>query len=212
MPCMTQEKSINDELDAAVAGMTDRKRAFIFKLAAGAAPAEAAIAAGYSPKTAHVKASQLSNSPDVAAALAIIKKRELARLEDEYKISRDRVLRQVAVGAFPDVRKLFREDGSPKSIHELDYETSCMIAGIEVAEKYEGSGEDRVFVGHVIKYKLADRRGYVDMLMRHLGEYEQDNAQAGAAAANALTTLMGQMQGSSLPIVRDVRAQDVIDV
>lgn len=209
---MTQETCIPSEIEAALAGLSDRRRTFVLKIGEGMTGREAAIAAGYSAKTAHVQGAQLSAIPEIAAAIAVVKRREIDKLRDEYDITRERVLRQVAVGAFPDVRKLFREDGSPKSIHELDYETSCMIAGIEVVEKYEGSGEDRVFVGHVIKYKLADRRGYVDMLMRHLGEYEQDNAQAGAAAANALTTLMGQMHGSSLPIVRDVRAQDVIDV
>jgi hypothetical protein len=101
--------------------------------------------------------------------------------------------------------------GSTKKITELDYETSCLIAGIEVMDKYEGSGEDRVFVGQIIKYKLADRRGYLKMLMRHLGEYEKDNSQSGVAAPNAPTTLVTQMRGSCLQVVRDVRHAEVID-
>lgn len=207
---MTQQ-IITSELESAISGLTRMQRAFVLAYASGKAAGPAAAEAGYSARTADQKASALLKDPQIANAVAVIKRQETARLYDEYAISREKVLRQVAIGAFPDVRRLFREDGSPKSIHELDYETSCMIAGIEVIEKYEGSGEDRVFVGNVIKYKLADRRGYVDMLMRHVGEYEIDNRQSGAAAANAITALVSQMRGSSLQVVKDVR-DGAIDV
>lgn len=204
-------ETITPELESAINVLTRMQRAFVLEFASGKPAGQAAVDAGYSARTADQKASTLLKDPAVANAVAVIKRQETARLYDEYSISRAKVLRQVSIGAFPDVRKLFREDGSPKSIHELDYETSCMIAGIEVVEKYEGSGEDRVFVGNVIKYKLADRRGYVEMLMRHLGEYEIENKQVGAAAANAITALVSQMRGSSLQVVRDVR-EGAIDV
>jgi phage terminase small subunit len=183
--------------------LNKRQRAFV--LAYLADPKRegkaAAVKAGYSAKTGDVIASRLLKVPAIAAEIAAVVAEERRSQADEFAITREKTLRQTAIGAFFDTRKLLNHDGSPKPLHELDYETASQIAGFEVLEKWEGSGKDRVFVGNVLKYKLADRKGYVEMLMRHVGAFEADNGQAGKATANALSALLGQMRGSSLPIV-----------
>ena len=39
-------------------------------------------------------------------------------------------------------------------------------------EVYEGSGENRKFVGYIKKYKIADKKGALDSLGKHLGLFE----------------------------------------
>lgn len=76
-----------------------------------------------------------------------------------------------------DPRKLFREDGSPKPVSELDDDTAAVLAGLDVHEEYAGSGEDRVFIGYTKKYKLADKNAALEKLFKHHGLYEHDNQQ-----------------------------------
>jgi phage terminase small subunit len=84
------------------------------------------------------------------------------------EISADRVLNEIAKLAFMDPRKFFNADGSPKEITELDDDTAASLAGMEVEEVYEGRGQDRKFVGHVKKFKLADKGINLERLGKHL--------------------------------------------
>ena len=88
----------------------------------------AAIAAGYSSKTAYVAASRMLRKVKVQALLKQLMEERQQRLD----ISADRILQQLARIAFFDPRKLFNSDGSLKNIAELDVDTAAAIAGIEI--------------------------------------------------------------------------------
>ncbi|WP_130861446.1 terminase small subunit [Bacilliculturomica massiliensis] len=128
---------------------------------------QAAIRAGYSPKTAHSQGQRLLKDVDVAN---YIKQRQ-KQLQKKTEITQERVLAEYAKLAFFDPRNLFETDGSPKSITELDDETAAALAGLDVQEVFEGVGSNRVFAGYIKKYKLADKRGALDSLARHLGMF-----------------------------------------
>lgn len=140
----------------------------------------AAIAAGYSPKGAAVAASRLLTKPNVAAEIANHRAEALAKVQQDTGITLERVLKEIARIGFFDPRKMFGADGKPLSITELDDDTAAVIAGLDVMEEYEGSGPDRVFVGYVKKWKLADKNSALEKLAKHLGAYEQDNKQNAA--------------------------------
>jgi len=141
---------------------------------------QAAIHAGYSAKTAYSIGQENLKKPVIAALLAqkqvVIAKRQDERLE-AMELTSARVLREIARIAFFDPRKMFHADGKPKAITELDDDTAAAIAGLEVLEEYAGSGQDRELVGHVKKYKIADKNSALDKAAKILGEYEKDNAQ-----------------------------------
>lgn len=134
---------------------------------------DAAIQAGYSRKTADQQGSRLLKDVKV---LSILDKRRIevcAKLE----ISTERILQERARLSFFDVRKLFDKDGHPVPIHELDDDSAAAIAGLEVVEQFEGSGDDRKFIGYLKKYKLSDKGASLTALEKHLGMYEKDNSQ-----------------------------------
>jgi phage terminase small subunit len=56
-----------------------------------------------------------------------------------------------------------------------------------------------VLTGYVKKRKLSDKKGALDLLMKHLGGYKEDNEQK----ANPLTALLARIGKSTLPIVAD---------
>jgi phage terminase small subunit len=86
-----------------------RQAAFVREYALTGQAKNSAIAAGYSAKTASEIAARPLKDPSVTFKLAALKNQTIAVLEDQYSISRDKELRQVAIGAFPDVRRLFNE-------------------------------------------------------------------------------------------------------
>jgi len=124
-------------------------------------------------KQVHEEASKLLANPKIAQRLAELR----AAAAEKAVLTEARVLEEVArIGLF-DPRNLFRADGSPKDITELDDATAAAIAGLEVLEQYEGSGAERKFVGYIKKYKIADKNSALEKLMKHMGMFEKDNKQ-----------------------------------
>ena len=109
------------------------------------------------------------------------------------------MLQEVARLALFDPRKFFHDNGSPRSIQELDDDTAAALAGMEVVEQFEGSGAERKFVGYLKKYKLPDKGANLDRLMKHLGLFEKDNNQK----VDPIAALLAGIAKSSVPVVKE---------
>lgn len=174
--------------------LTDRMKVFVAEYAKDRNGTQAAIRAGYSPKTAQEQASVLLSKPIVRAAVD----ETLAKIAAKCELSAERTLREVARLAYFDPRKLFDAKGDPIPLTELDDDTAAAIAGLDVLEEVEGSGENRRFVGYVKKYKIADKNAALEKAMKHHGLYKADNTQQADAMASMLAEL--SQRGSRLPI------------
>ena len=71
---------------------------------------------------------------------------------------------------------MFHADGSPKSVRDLNDDTAAAIRGIDVMEEFAGSGADRVLVGHVKKYKIADKNAALERAAKILTLYDREPA------------------------------------
>ena len=136
---------------------------------------QAAIRAGYASKYAARVAYKMLLQPHIQEAV----NREITARAKRTHITQDRVLRELAAVAFFDPRKLFAPDGSPLPINELDDATAAALGGLDVQEVFEGSGENRVFVGYVKKYKVADKNAALSNAMKHLGMLKESLALSG---------------------------------
>lgn len=126
------------------------------------------------------------------------------RAEDATAITLERTLREIGKVAFHDPRKMFNEDGSPKKITELSDAEAASLTGFEILEQFEGSGNDRVFIGNIKKIKTSERKGYLDMLMKHFGGYEIDNSQKSRGLVDVLAEFAAGIHSRNtgrLPIV-----------
>ncbi len=131
---------------------------------------QAAIRAGYSAKTAQQMATENLLKPVVRAAIEA----GLAKQQERTGITADRVLQEVArIGLF-DPRKLFRDDGEPKGIHDLDDDTAAAISGVKVSTRKDEDGKGETTV---TEYKISDKNTALEKLFKHLGLYELDNQQ-----------------------------------
>ena len=150
-----------------VAKLTPKQQRFVEEYLVDLNATQAAIRAGYSERTAEVIGHENLRKPKIQGFID----KALAERTERTQITADKVLREYARLGFFDPRKLFNDDGSPKGIQELDDDTAAVLAGLEVMEIYEGRGEDRQFVGHLKKYKLADKKGALDSIAKHLGMF-----------------------------------------
>lgn len=137
-------------------GQENRKARFIAEYAIDLNAKAAALRAGYSARSARVVGLNLLKNPAVAAAVADNARRRLARLE----VTPERVLASVAKLAFPDIRGLYRADGTHKPIAELDDQAA---AGVEWIEFDDKDTRRLRGVGRV------DNLASLELLMRHFG-------------------------------------------
>jgi len=77
--------------------------------------AQAAIRAGYSKRTARIKASQLLARPEIKAAVAA----QAQQKADQRDLEADAVVERLSQIAFGDIRQLFDETGRLKKVTEI---------------------------------------------------------------------------------------------
>ena len=133
---------------------------------------QAAIRAGYSAKTANVKASQLLAIVNIQEYIKELRDKASKRNE----ISLDRVVQELTKLALFDVRKIYDDNGDLIQPHKLSDEAASVVSSFKSRREVSGSGEDKE-VSYVDEYKTYDKTKALEMLMRHLGGYEKDNTQ-----------------------------------
>ncbi len=140
--------------------LTPKQNAFVREYLIDLNATQAAIRAGYSPKTAEEQGYQLLRKTSVKAEIQTAMDERSQRSE----ITADRVLKEISRLAFFDPRKLLNADGTPKSIHELDDDTAAAVAGIDIVTR----GNEDLGYADIMKVKLADKSKNLELLGRHL--------------------------------------------
>lgn len=155
-------------------GLTDRQERFVAEYVKSSNATQAAIAAGYSQKTAGQVGHKLLKQAEISARL----EQRTAKVMNSLDISVERVLKERARLAFFDPRKLLDNTGRPKPLQDLDDDTAMAIAGVEVKDDYSKKDGEEGNVSTVTKYKLADKDKSLTALEHHLGMRKEDNKTA----------------------------------
>lgn len=129
---------------------------------------QAAIRAGYAPKSAKVTASRLLTKANIRAAIDEAKQIRVQRIE----ISQDRILQELGKIGFSDNRRLYDANGRIRPIHELDDETAGAISAIEVVSRPLRGGK-KGETEQVAKVKFYDKRAALVDLGRHFGMFRE---------------------------------------
>lgn len=128
---------------------------------------QAAIRAGYSEDTAGQTGHELLKNPEVAAAIAKGEK----RLADKADIAALRVIEEFRRIAFSNPADLLEwEDGKLNLLNSDQVPDEVMACISEVRQTQYG-----------LVIKFHDKNKALDALARHLGLFEKDNRQKGAA-------------------------------
>jgi phage terminase small subunit len=174
-------------------GLTQKQRLFVAAYIGGRNATKAAIEAGYSAKTAKQAGSRLLSDVAIRVAIDGHQAAVVAKVQVDAGITLERTLREIARIAYFDPRRMFDAKGNPLALHELDDDTAAVVAGLDVLEEWVGSGQDRTLVGHVKKWKLADKGAALDKLMKHLDGYNAENKGKAQPLADALAGFVSQI-------------------
>jgi phage terminase small subunit len=126
---------------------------------------KAAIAAGYSEKTAHVQGSKLLKLPKIQAMFQKIRGRE----EQRIVISKERILNELAKMGFANMADYLRIDEEGRASVDLSMLTRDQAAAIQeitIEESTEGRGDDSYAVRRT-KFKLANKKESLELLGKH---------------------------------------------
>jgi phage terminase small subunit len=157
---------------------------------------QAAIAAGFSPKTAKQQGSRLLTNVDVQRAISE-RQREL---EDRYKLTTDELRRSLSQVIHFDPRRLYRPDGSLKDVTELDDDTAAALAGLEVMITADKEGA----VITTKKLRWLDKNTARDQAMRYRGMFAKDNEQR----TDPIRELLGLIDGAKGGRIVDMVKRD----
>ena len=144
--------------------LTNRQQKFVSAYCVDLNATKAAIKAGYSEKTADSAGSRLLKNVKVWDEISKKMNKTLTKLD----ITAERVLAEIAKLAFYDPGNLLESDGSMKQIKDIDDITRMAVAGLEVTELFEGTGDEKQAYGLCKKIKLADKGQNLERLGRHL--------------------------------------------
>jgi len=156
-------------------GPRQRRTRFIKEYLLDHNATRAAKAAGYSEKTANEQGARLLANANIREEIT----KQDAAINAKLEVSVERVKKELARLAFFDPRKFFQDDGSLRAISDLDEDTAAVIAGLDVTELFDGSGESRSQVGYLKRLKLADRGMNLERLGRHLKMFTDKTEVAG---------------------------------
>jgi phage terminase small subunit len=155
-------------------------------------------------RSAENAASRLLGNVGVQEAIA----QKQAERAKRTQLSADEALKENWRLAHFDPRKLYREDGTLKTIPELDEDTAACIASLEVFEEFEGRGANRRQVGVTKKIKVFDKGAALDREFKHLGLYkpsEGDKPPAGSGNTNVNVNFISIDEFRQLPLDERIR-------
>jgi len=193
----------------ATAQLNPRQVAFITEYLVDFNGTQAAIRAGYSPKTASVQSFDLLRKPAIAEALTILSRKQLERAN----VTTERLIDEYAILGFSDMRNYLRFD--EKGEVYLDWtnmppEATRAIAEITQDVYMEGKGEDSREVKRT-RFKLHPKQPSLDSLAErfwpavkrteHTGDplssnptYNQLNVVINAAAPASIAAMLEAMK------------------
>ena len=145
--------------------MTPKQEAFVREYLIDLNATQAAIRAGYSEATAYSIGQENLNKPEIAAA---INEAQADRAE-RTQINADYVLNRLVEIDNMDVLDIVDDNLNLKPVHQWPRVWRRYLSGFDVAEMFEGRGDDREMTGILKKIKWPDKVKNLELLGKHVG-------------------------------------------
>lgn len=177
--------------------LTAKQQRFVAEYLIDLNATQAAIRAGYSPKTAEQQGSRMLGNVKVAKEVAAAKNKRSERTE----IDADWVLKRLARDATADLADLYDDHGSLKPVKDWPIVwRQGLVAGIETV--HERSGEDpegNPTFATVRKVKLLDRTKMVELIGKHVdvGAFKDKIEHSGSIATPEVKLVLNGIAPSS---------------
>ena len=156
--------------------LTAKQSRFIDEYLLDLNASDAAIRAGYSPKTAAATGWENLRKPDIQ--IAVRERRQ--DIAQRNAVGADRVIEELCAIAFTKLSDIAPwDDRGPRLIpsDELENQVAAAVSSLKVKRRREvnGKGEDAVvWEVEEREIKMHDKLGALDKLAKHLGLYPKD--------------------------------------
>lgn len=108
-------------------------------------------------------------------------------LQKETEVTQQKVINELAAIAFFNIKNIYNDDGSLKSMKDIDNKTAKAISSVKILQKAgsmkisinPNGKDDEVPIEHIgeqtIEYKTNDKKGALELLGKHLGMFNDVN-------------------------------------
>jgi len=144
--------------------LTDKQEAFCREYLIDLNATQAAIRAGYSEDTANVIASENLSKPYIAERISCLK----AERMNKTQVDAEYVLKRLIEIDQMDFADILNSDHAFKPIGEWPKVWRQYLSGIDLAEMWEGNGDQREMVGMLKKVKWPDKVKNLELLGKHI--------------------------------------------
>lgn len=152
--------------------LTPKQDQFITEFLLDSNGTQAAIRAGYSPRTARSQAARLLAKANVQDALAARRAAVTQPILDRYAITRDRTLREMALLSYSNMADYVGEDGELRPIGELTRDQAAAISEYTTTDVIVTRGEHSTVVSRRTKLKLSGKREALESLAKLSGQFK----------------------------------------
>lgn len=162
--------------------MNARQELFCLEYVKDLNATQAAIRAGYSENSAQEQSSRLLSK--------VIIKQKIQELQNKrsesVQIDANMVLLELKRLATVDISQAFDEAGGIKPLREIPEDVRRAISGIEVAEMFDGSGDQKHAIGLIKKLKFWDKNKALEAIGRHLKLFTDKVEHSGSVSLEQL--------------------------
>ncbi|QUG75984.1 terminase small subunit [Erwinia sp. E602] len=144
--------------------LTDKQSLFCREYLIDLNATQAAIRAGYSANTARKIGSENLTKPDIQNRIAELQQQR----NEQVSIDAAYVLRRLVEIDQMDVIDIMTDDMSIKPVSEWPLSWRRYLSGFDLADMFEGRGEDREMVGILKKIKWPDKVKNLELLGKHV--------------------------------------------
>lgn len=155
--------------------LTAKQQRFVEEYLVDLNATQAAIRAGYSPRSAKQYADELLSRPHIAAAVAAAQ----AARSERTQIDVDYVLQRMVEIDQMDVLDIMNDDMSLIPVREWPRVWRQYLSGFDLAELFEGRGDERELIGILKKVRWPDKIKNLELLGRHVGMFKERVEHAG---------------------------------
>lgn len=164
--------------------LTPKQRRFVEEYLKDLNASQAAIRAGYTTRRASEMGYQLLHRPEVANAIAELQAERAQRTQ----IDADYVLRRMIEIDQMDVLDIMSDTMELRPVSEWPKVWRQYLSGFDLAELFEGRGEDRTIAGVLKKIRWPDKVKNLELLGRHLGMFKDKVELTGSDGAPLMPT------------------------
>lgn len=148
--------------------LTPKQQRFVEEYLIDLNATQAAIRAGYSPRSAKQHADAMLAKPHIAAAVAAAQ----AARSERTEVTVDYVLQRMVEIDQMDVLDIMNDDMSLKPVREWPRVWRQYLSGFDLSELFEGRGDERELIGILKKVRWPDKIKNLELLGKHVGMFK----------------------------------------